>query len=80
MGAVDRQEMRKARDVVGVAVLKYVGALRVHEFAIRVEHEQERKRQEHDRRGPCTTLISLDYRTLRIDVRFMSTSDNSTAR
>src|SRR5207249_10770855 len=34
--------MRKARDVVDVAVLKYVGALRVHEFAIRVEHEQER--------------------------------------
>ncbi len=53
----------------------------VHEFAIRVEHEQERKQQEHDRlRGPCTTLISLHYRTLRIDVRFMSMSDNNTAR
>src|ERR1700731_1174693 len=41
-GAVGRQETRKARDVVGVAVLKNVGALRVQEFAMRVEHEQVR--------------------------------------
>src|SRR6267378_2135194 len=39
-GAVSRQETRKARNVVVVAVLKYVGALRVQEFTIRVEHKE----------------------------------------